>query len=85
MFTPKWNDRVSVTHPPARAPVSEHRQRTFWDVTADAGPAFGERRASRGLATGDLDGDGRPEIVIVNMNDKPAVLKNDRADGHFSM
>jgi hypothetical protein len=25
---------------------------------------------------GDLDGDGRPEIVIVNMNDKPSLLKN---------
>jgi hypothetical protein len=28
------------------------------------------------LAVGDLDGDGRPEIVIVNMNDKPTLLKN---------
>ena len=33
-------------------------------------------RSSRGLAIGDLDGDGAPEIVIVNMNAAPSVLKN---------
>ena len=31
---------------------------------------------SRGLATGDLDNDGSPEIVIVNHNGPPTVLKN---------
>jgi hypothetical protein len=49
---------------------------TFADITAAAGPGFATVRPSRGLATGDLDGDGRPEIVIVNMNDRPALLKN---------
>jgi hypothetical protein len=48
----------------------------FADVTDSAGPAFAVMRPSRGLAIGDLDGDGRPEIVIVNMNEKPTVLKN---------
>jgi len=48
----------------------------FADITASSGPAFKEMRPSRGLATGDLDGDGLPEIVIVNMNDVPAVLKH---------
>ncbi len=48
----------------------------FSDITASAGPGFGLVRPARGLATGDLDGDGRPEIVIVNMNQVPSVLKN---------
>ena len=48
----------------------------FADVTDSAGPAFKELRPARGLATGDLDGDGRPEVVIVNMNQAPTVLKN---------
>ena len=48
----------------------------FADVTESAGPGFAPLRPARGLATGDLDGDGRPEIVIVNMNEKPALLKN---------
>jgi hypothetical protein len=48
----------------------------FSDITASAGPGFAPMRPSRGLAVGDLDGDGRPEILIVNVNDRPALLKN---------
>jgi len=48
----------------------------FGDITASAGPGFAPVRPARGLAVGDLDGDGRPEIVIVSMNEKPSVLKN---------
>ena len=55
----------------------------FKDVTSEAGPAFQVPRAARGLAVGDLDGDGRPEIVIVNMNAVPSLLKNDGQHGHF--
>ena len=56
---------------------------TFADTTAGAGDAFRAERPARGLATGDLDGDGRPEIVIVNMNDKPTVLKNEGTRGNW--
>jgi hypothetical protein len=70
-----------------RSPVGEtYRQKTllyrnlgngrFADITESAGPGFAPRRPARGLAIGDLDGGGRPGIVIVNMNDKPALLKN---------
>jgi hypothetical protein len=70
-----------------RSPIGEtYRQKTllyrnlgnsrFADITALAGPGFEPGRPSRGLAIGDLDGDGRPEIVIVNMNERPTVLKN---------
>jgi enediyne biosynthesis protein E4 len=70
-----------------RSPVGEtYRQKTllyrnlgngrFADITAASGPGFAPPRPARGLATGDLDGDGRPEILIVNMNDRPALLKN---------
>jgi len=55
----------------------------FKDVTSEAGPAFQVSRPARGLAVGDLDGDGRPEIVIVNMNSVPSLLKNDGQHGHF--
>jgi hypothetical protein len=54
----------------------------FLDITAQAGPALQTPRPSRGMASGDLDGDGRPEVVIVNMNRPPALLKNQRPRGN---
>jgi enediyne biosynthesis protein E4 len=54
----------------------------FADVTSEAGPALASLRPSRGLAIGDLDGDGQPEIVIVNMNERPGLLKNTGAHGN---
>jgi hypothetical protein len=86
-----WPDLVMVNghvYPEIdRSPLGEsYRQKAllyrnlgngrFADITDSAGPGFAPRRPSRGLATGDVDGDGRPEIVIVNMNDKPTLLKN---------
>ena len=48
----------------------------FADISEQAGPALTELRPARGLAVGDVDGDGRPEILIVNMNRTPSLLKN---------
>ncbi len=55
----------------------------FDDLTATGGPALQTPRPSRGIAVGDLDGDGRPEAVILNMNDRPSVLKNTGPRGSF--
>ena len=55
----------------------------FEDITPTAGPALEIPRPARGLAIGDVDGDGRPEIVIVNMNSKPSLLKNTGARQNF--
>jgi hypothetical protein len=48
----------------------------FRDITGSAGAGFQTPRPSRGLAIGDLDGDGRPDIVLVNMNSTPSLLHN---------
>jgi enediyne biosynthesis protein E4 len=56
----------------------------FADITAQAGPGLETARPARGMAAGDVDGDGRPEIVIVNMNQTPSLLKNtEAAAGHW--
>ncbi len=55
----------------------------FEDLSAQAGPAFQAARSARGLAVGDLDGDGRPEVVLVNMNAAPSLFKNYGPHGHY--
>jgi hypothetical protein len=37
---------------------------------------------SRGLAVGDLDDDGDPDLVVSNMDDEPTLLENRQATGH---
>jgi hypothetical protein len=49
----------------------------FADVSHDSGPGLREERSSRGLAVGDLDNDGDLDIVIVNLDGTPSILRND--------
>lgn len=65
---------------------SEYRQRRllyrnggdgkFGDVSAEAGAAVMEKNAGRGLAVGDYDNDGRPDLLISNMNERLSLLRN---------
>lgn len=48
----------------------------FFDVSAQAGAAFSSPQAGRGLATGDLDGDGRLDLIINNNNSPVTLLRN---------
>lgn len=53
------------------------------DVSAGAGPALAAEHVSRGLAVGDLDGDGGLDFVFVN-NEGPAQIGgNASARGHW--
>jgi hypothetical protein len=54
----------------------------FADVSARAGPYFRARHLGRGAAVGDLDNDGRPDLVL-NPTNEPAVLLHNRLEmGH---
>ena len=49
----------------------------FNDVSAVAGPGIKELYSSRGAAFGDYDNDGDIDVLILNMNDLPSLLRND--------
>jgi hypothetical protein len=49
----------------------------FKDVSAAMGPGINERYSSRGAAFGDFDNDGDIDVVVLNMNDVPSLLRND--------
>ncbi|MHB8734039.1 MAG: CRTAC1 family protein [Terriglobales bacterium] len=56
---------------------------TFLNITDTAGPGLTELHSSRGMAVGDLFNDGREEAVVVNMNQRPSLLRNSGPVGHF--
>jgi hypothetical protein len=57
---------------------------TFDEVAAQYGPVLTEPRVSRGLAVGDLDDDGRLDVVINDLDGFPQVLHNELAGtGHW--
>jgi hypothetical protein len=49
----------------------------FEELIESAGPAITAAHCSRGCAFGDFDNDGDIDILIVNMNEPPSLLRND--------
>jgi hypothetical protein len=48
----------------------------FDDVSAVSGPGVTIPRSSRGAAFGDIDNDGDLDVLIMNMNEPPSLLRN---------
>jgi enediyne biosynthesis protein E4 len=64
----------NLPHPDAQQAARGVRK--FARVGAAPGSGLAGAWPSRGLAVGDLDGDGRPDIVLNNIDTYPTVLRN---------
>ena len=49
----------------------------FRDVSAEMGPGISERFSSRGAAFGDYENNGCMDVLVLNLNDVPSLLRND--------
>jgi enediyne biosynthesis protein E4 len=89
-----WPDLVYVTgnvYPevealmpefPHKSPIVVFRNRggtRFEDVSTRSGPGALTPRSSRGAAFGDIDNDGDVDVLLMNMNEPPALLRNEHA------
>jgi hypothetical protein len=56
----------------------------FEELLTEGGPAISEPHCSRGCAFGDFDNDGDLDLLIVNLNEPPSLLRNDvKAENHW--
>ena len=56
----------------------------FEELIEAAGPAIAAPHCSRGCAFGDFDNDGDMDVLIVNLNEPPSLLRNDvSGDNHW--
>lgn len=49
----------------------------FKEVTANSGPGVLTAKSSRGCAFGDFDNDGDVDVLVMNMNEPPLLLRNE--------
>ncbi len=54
----------------------------FEQLIEQAGPGIAAEHSSRGCAFGDFDNDGDIDILVMNMNEPPSLLRNDLTGGH---
>jgi hypothetical protein len=47
------------------------------NVSAELGPGISERHCSRGAAYGDYDNDGDVDVLVLNVNEPPSLLRNE--------
>jgi enediyne biosynthesis protein E4 len=74
---PELQDRPDQPYQGPRIVFRSLGNGRFEELAGQAGPAIEALHCSRGSAFGDFDNDGDLDIVIVNLNEPPSLLRND--------
>jgi hypothetical protein len=80
-----WVDLYVASDSTAAIHYRNNQDGTFSDVALSRGTAFSENgtpQSSRGAAFGDFDNDGDVDVLIMNMNAPPSLLRNEQRSGH---
>jgi enediyne biosynthesis protein E4 len=78
-------ENIFPTRFPRRTPRILFRNQgngTFTEMGEEAGPGIAARDSSRGAAFGDFDNDGDIDVLIMNRNEPPSLLRNDAPPGN---
>ena len=62
--------------------LARNTGRKFVDVSASAGSVFQKPWVARGLATGDIDNDGRIDVVVTTNDSQAHILHNETSTGN---
>jgi hypothetical protein len=54
----------------------------FTHITSQCGPGLTTPHSSRGCAFGDFDNDGDVDVLVMNMNEPPSLLRSDVSSGY---
>jgi hypothetical protein len=77
-------DRARLGEPLAMKPLFLRNEgKRFRDGAAEGGATFSQPILGRGVAVGDLDNDGRPDVVIASLDSPAIVLRNEGKSGRW--
>ena len=65
-----------ITYPEPPLLLSNSGEGKYRDMKAAAGVTFQQKFVARGLATADIDNDGRIDAILTRLNDSPILLRN---------